>query len=871
MKSSLIRYSLFIAAMSGTLLMPVAGLAQSRNRDSARNVKLRQDPQPAQLYLPRPWEPVEEVPNIEAPTTPAVTLTYGAWAPIGPGPLNSGGSSGMVSGRIAGIAAHPTDPQTIYIAAAGGGVWKTTNGGTTWVPLTDTQATTTMGCIAIAPSNPQVVYAGTGEANNSLDSNFGRGILVSVDGGANWTRRTGPGNIFNNSRLTCSKIVVDPTNANIAYAAIANQGNNGIFSAGTTGIYKTTDGGITWLNVTSANGKSNTYPWSDVAIDQNNPAIIYASIGYIFGNAVNGIYKSVDSGATWTLLNAANAPVGASFGRISLAISKLNAANVMYGAAEDNTVSSGLARFVRSDDAGLSFSTLTSPNFMGAQGWYDQSLMVDPTASATAYATGASSTSASMIRTITSGNVWTAYTTGTNGVSPHVDHHAMAFDANGKLLDGNDGGIYRLEDPTTLTWTNLNGNLATIQFQGIGMHPTNPNIAIGGSQDNGTEVYSGSMTWTETDGGDGGWAKFSQTNGQIAYHQIPTGSFGSNFFRVSTNGGASWVTRTSTIVGDQGVQQFYAPFVVDPSNGDRVLYGTNRVWETTNEGTTWTPLGVVNTAGWNPSGGNVNAIGLAPSDVNTIYAAPHASGSFGNTNIYVTTDHGATWNARNLPVGAQVSDIQVDPTVPLTAYATTSSFNATSNVWKTVDGGANWTNISGDLATVTACACAVPVWSLQIDKLNNRIYIGAEDGVYVTANGGTNWTRFGTGLPNGQVFQIELNPTLQVLGAGIHGRGMWKASTAVPSAAGVTVSGRVLASADGRGLTNARVSITGPDGVTQTVVTGRLGRFVFTDVQAGQSYIVSVAARRYSFEPKALSIEDSVSGLDFYPTEGMVR
>src|SRR5205807_1573651 len=159
-------------------------------------------------------------------------------------------------------------------------------------PLTDTQKTLSMGAIAIAKSNPLVIYAGTGEGNNSADSNFGRGILVSSDGGATWTLSTGPSNAFN--RLTTSQIAVDPTNANIAYAAMNDYGNNGLCCAN-TGIWKTTDGGTTWTNVTAANGKDSTRPWSAIIIDPNTPATLYAAHGDIFGATANGVYNSTDS------------------------------------------------------------------------------------------------------------------------------------------------------------------------------------------------------------------------------------------------------------------------------------------------------------------------------------------------------------------------------------------------------------------------------------------------------------------------------------------------------------------------------------------------------------------------------------------------
>ncbi len=748
-----------------------AGSATANQGQAVAQEQFR--PQPVDEWTPRP--PLERQ---YAPETRTLALSTTAWTPIGPSPLavtTPANANFNVSGRIAAIAAHPTDANTIYVATAGGGVWKTTNGGTTWTPLTDTQMTLSMGAIAIAKTNPSLILAGTGEANNGADNNFGRGILRSADAGATWTLNTGPGGVFNTNRMTCSKLVIDPGNANVAYAAMSNFGQNGIFAGGITGIYKTTDGGLNWVNVTAADGKEATFPWSDAAVDPNTTSTVYGAVGYIFGTANNGGYKSINSAVNSTLLNAANAPFGATFGRLSLAISKASNANVLYIAAEDNTTTGGLARFVRSDNAGVSFNLLTVPNYMGGQGWYDQTLIVDPTSSAIVYAAGAAGTN-SILRSTTSGASWTDIHTGgaPNNTSPHPDHHGADFDSNGKFLDGNDGGLYRLDTPATPSWSDLNGNLNTIQFTGIGLHPTNANIVIGGSQDNGTELYTGNVVWLETDGGDGGYAKFSSTNGTRVYHQIPIASFGVNFFRRSDDGGNTWVTKTSTISADTA-QNFYASFSVDPGNGDRVLYCGSRVWETTNGGDSWTPLSTAGTAGFNSGGNALDAIGIAPSDTNTIYAA--TGGGFAATSqIFVTTNHGAAWTEHDLPAGnGRVNYIEVDPVNAQIAYAVVNRFSANGHVFRTTNGGTSWNNISGNLPNL-------PVWSIQIDNttMPNTLYIGADDGVYSSTDLGVTWGRFGTGLPNAQAVEVALNKALHILGVATHGRGAWEIATSAP-------------------------------------------------------------------------------------------
>jgi len=232
-----------------------------------------------------------------------------------------------------------------------------------------------MGAIAVAQSNTQVIYAGTGEANNSGDSNFGRGVLVSIDGGGTWTLRNAGGAF---DRKAISEIAVDPTNANIVYVAVSGGGVNGV--GGNNGVWKSTDGGVMWTNTTAT--ITSTNPWTSVRIDVNNPATLYAAVGNIFGTSVNGVYKTTNGGTSWT--NLANAPGGTAAGRIVVAVSKSNS-QVVYASASGNgtagsTAFGSLFKLERSDDGGSTFTDLTggTPNYMGLQGWYDTTLIVDP-------------------------------------------------------------------------------------------------------------------------------------------------------------------------------------------------------------------------------------------------------------------------------------------------------------------------------------------------------------------------------------------------------------------------------------------------------------------------------------------------------------
>jgi Calx-beta domain len=722
-------------------------------------------------------------------------LLSNSWTALGPAPL--GAPSVANSGRIVGVAAHPTDSNTLYIAAAGGGVWKTTDGGTTWAPKTDDQATLFMGSIAVARSNPNVVYAGTGEANNAGDSYYGRGILKSTDAGATWSLL---GNAQFN-RATIAKVVVDPQDANRVYAAVDGFGTNGLNQAGVLGIWRSTDGGANWTLVLDPLGapvSGGNPQFSDLVMDPTTTGatgVLYAAVGTYFGDPGNGIYKSTNGGAMWTKLAGGLPTTGTTIGRIALAVAPSNT-SVVYasiaGSGQAGSTSQGsLFRMMRSDNGGSTWTNLTSgtPNYMGGQGWYDTTLIVDPSNSAIVYAAGQAGTN-SILRSTNSGVNWTDIHSG--GSSPHADHHGIAFDASGRLLDGDDGGLYRLTSVSPVSWADLNGNLNTIQFTGVGLHPTDATKAVGGSQDNGTEVYNNSVVWTETDGGDGGFAKYSPTNGNRVYHNAPPGSFGTSFFRRSDNGGTTWATKTLSISTDVNVQNFYAPFVVSPVNGDRVLYGTNRVWETTTAGDSWTPIStvLVNTNTF------VDAIGLAASDVNTVYAA--FGGEFASSSkIFVTTNHGSSWTEHDLPSGnGRVADLQVDPTNAQIAYAVVSNFGG-GHVFRTINGGVSWTNISGNLP-------ALPTWTLQLLSGTNTLYVGTDDGVYVSNDLGGSWSRFGIGFPRAQVVQLELNTTLNLLAAGTHGRGMW--TSVVRPLVTLSLSGSPFAENGGTATVTATLS-----------------------------------------------------------------
>jgi photosystem II stability/assembly factor-like uncharacterized protein len=716
----------------------------------------------------------------------ATTLPTDHWTAEGPAPILNGQTPGQqpVTGRITAVAAHPTDPDTLYVAAAGGGVWKTTDGGLNWMPLTDDQPTLFMGALALAPSDPNVIYAGTGEANFSADSYYGRGILKSTNAGATWTLLTGTGvdgSPDNFDRRTISKIVVDPTSADTVYVAVAGLGTNSL--SGNTGIWKSTDGGLSWVNTTTA--LSTVEAFTDLVLDPTHSQVLFAAVGSIHGSAANGVYQTPDGGATWS--PAGNFPMGATDGRIALALAP-SAPQTLYasiaGSGQSGSTTLGtLFQMLKSSDGGTTWNLISGvPNYLGKQGWYDTTLAVDPLDDNVVYAGGAAFPSA-LIRSFDGGRSWSAFDVGSDGHGPHSDHHAFAFDAAGRLLDGNDGGLWRLNNQTPTRWADLNGDvlagnqaLAITQFTGIALDPLDPKLFYGGSQDNGTEKTTEALAWTHTADGDGGFVRVDGANPNTVYHTFFRDSTdASSFLERSDDGGNTWTAKVSGI-GLTDPSNFYPPYIMDPANPARLLLGTDRVYETTNHGDNWFTISAPNSSGWNTNQA-IDSLAVAPGDAKTIYAT--AAGQ-----IYVTSDGGRNWKENSIfNANDHVSDLLVDPLGKQKVYAVRDQFDDAANlnvghVFRTTDGGSNWTDISGNLPDV-------PVYTIALDPRftvdsPQTLYVGTDKGVFFSTNGGTTWQVMASGLPNVQVRELAIDLDHNLLAAGTHGRGLWEIGLSGP-------------------------------------------------------------------------------------------
>jgi len=828
--------------------------------------------------------------GVQAFTSSAVGVTPGLdlWTAVGPAPVHNGGGAfgglydptqgydaGLfqdVTGRVVAIAPDPTDPQTYYVGPAGGGVWKTTDGGRSYKALTDFTGDTALGCITIAPSNHNVIYAGSGEPNFGGDSRWGNGVLKSVDGGATWSVIPGPitadsprGVFF---RKAISRIQVDPTDANVVYlgTVLAALNGNG-FSDG--GVWKTTDGGYTWTNTTAGKLTSNAL-YTDVAMNAKRPSVLYTAVGYpgtirdktgaTFAFPGNGVFKSVNGGGTWARLTGglplpSSAPLkkgkAAVGGQTTIALypSADGTADTLYVSIPDTN--QNLLGLYKSTNGGASFTQLTVPDYLAGQAFYDNAVVVSQKDPNVFFAAGKVNYNAvgggydnmgvpypptdyndlrTLVGTTDGGRTFHDFSLGRGFVGPHTDTHALAFTPDGRLLDGNDGGVWRLENPTVanptppandmdasnsnIRWTDINADLNTLQFTGIALDPGNATVAYGGAQDNGTSKRIGADNWTQVRGGDGGFVRVDRSHPQTVYHEY----YGISLER-SDDGGQTWNGATNGInpndpagnfneVGTFGRSTdpaaFYVPYKLDPLNQARVVYGTDHLYLSVDRGDNFAVIGTPGVAGFNPNDATIDTLAVVGP---AIYV--EAGGS-----VFATTDNGTTWTDRSIPnVTDPLGDLFVDPANPSDVLAAKSTFDdfSAGKVFRSTDGGATWRNITANLPDV-------PFNAIKRDLKSGVLYAGGDDGVYSSTNFGGSWTRVPGSLPTVQVVDLDLSNATGLLGAGTHGRGLWFAplskTVAAPNVIGTATLTRTSAATVQVTLTLSNYGVpSGPAGV----------------------------------------------------------
>ncbi|MBS1251230.1 MAG: Xyloglucanase Xgh74A [Anaerolineales bacterium] len=698
------------------------------------------------------------------------------WVPLGPAPIRNGQpaycqSNRMnVSGRVTALALAPNDPNTVYLGSANGGVWRSTNGGQGWTALMRDEASLSIGALVIDPTNPNVIYAGTGEGK--LNNYWGAGVLKSTNGGASWTLLGEE--VFDNRGIM--RLAIDPTNPNALYAVTMPGGNyrsSDIARGAATGLYRTTNGGASWTQLTNGNnGLPNAAFGYDVILVPGSPSTVYVALGFWVDNVpTTHIFKSTAGGTSWTSVAQWSNPVGYMPPRVVLSISPARPNRIFSGWGpiidEQGQVGSGV---FMSEDGGQNWAALNAGGYCGEQCSYDSVVVADPTNADVLYAGGIH-----LFKSTDGGQNWSQISCNPTS-SIHADQHALLVDPTHPniVYSGNDGGVFKSTDGGN-SWTSMNTGLELTQFIGIALHPTDPNIILGGTQDNGTNLFKGQAVWDHVQDGDGGFTAIDPAHPNTMYAQyynLSGQQIGPT--RSDTGGGLDTFKFLGTfksqnqIVEDHGFDLndrvlFYAPIALDPSNSAILYYGTHRLYKSTNRGEQWTAI----TDDLSNGRGAISTIAIAPSNPRTIYAGAS------DGNIAVTTDGSTFQSAASSIPNRFVSRIVVHPSNPSTAWAALSGFDETTpgapgHVFKTIDGGSSWTNASAGLPNL-------PVNALTLDPANpDNLYAATDLGVYRSTDGGANWSRYSAGLPNVVVYDLAFNANTRRLVAGTFGRGIWQ-------------------------------------------------------------------------------------------------
>ena len=734
-------------------------------------------------------------------------IASSTWTAMGPFGAMTGSACGLPrkAGRDNFITFSPTISTTYWVGSPAGGLWKTTNDGVSWTTNTDNLSVIGCSDLAIDPTNTNIMYMATGDGD--AGDTYCIGVLKSTDGGATWNPT---GLVWTvNLQRTMRRLIINPSNPLILIAATSN------------GIYRTINGGTSWTQVSTINA-------FDVEFKPTDPNTVYAGGGAT--GTTHGFYLSTNGGASFGVIT--NGIPATTCNRVNIAVTAADP-NYVY-VVRSNSGTNGFASLHRSTASGTIFTQMsTTPDILAnsctgaagsGQGWYDLAIAASPLNKDEVVVGGVNHW-----RSLDGGATWTCIgcwnSTGLNPSYVHADVHEVEYTPAGTLFSTNDGGVYKFNGST---WADLTSPMNIAQQYRIGLSGTTADYWITGHQDNGSNIHT-PLTYSASYCGDGMDCFLDRTSNLNAFSSTPNGGY-----RKSTDGGISWA---NCVTGLTGGTYWVSPWKQDPVAAN-VVYGSRlQLWRSTNQATSWVQAG--NIPGNAAQG--VIEFAIANSNTDVIYVI------HGNTGVYKTTNASAatpTWAATAALPGVQATYVAIKSTDPNTAWVTFSGYTAGTKVYKTINGGTSWTNVSTNLPNLPANVICYEPGS------NDRVYVGMDVGVYYLDNSTTNWTLYNTGLPNTPIYDLEIsaaNPTK--LYAATYGRGTYKVDCVVAAApvssfsvaaAGLCSGSNILfTDMSANSPTSWSWSVTPSAGVTVTTPTLQNPTMNFT---SGGTYTVSMQA-----------------------------
>lgn len=653
------------------------------------------------------------------------------------GPHNTGG-------RINTIALHPTNSNTIFVGCADGGIFKTADGGTTWAPVFDNAYALSVSEITIDKNNPQIMYVGTGDHVLGGYSHMGNGIYKSTNGGSSWVQ-SGLTQVG-----TIGKIVIDPSNSNILYAATTG---NPFISDNNRGLYKSTDAGVTWTQVLFLGQNAGV---ADLVIDPNTPTTLYCTGRYrkrsdsyslLIGPEAR-IYKSTNGGSSWDTLSN-GLPTGLQC-RIGLAISNTNPNTIYANYVDTSYEFGGLYKTTDGGNNWTAVNTNTATVNMGGFGWYFGEVRLNPFNNSQIFIMGVD-----LGRSTNSGVSFSqaGYT--------HSDKHDMEFASATTLYLATDGGLYKSTNGGT-SFTSLN-NFPITQFYRVAYNLWMPDEYFGGAQDNGSNYgssTSGLTNWMHYYGGDGFQPQFDPTDQDIFYAEWQNANI-----VATTDGGASWndiFSSTNTIERNS----WNTPYFISSFNNFELYTATYRVHKNQSGPVdAWSPISPDLTDGTNDAFHVVTALNQSTLNASLLYAGTS------DARVWVTNDGGINWNLINTGLPTRnVSCVKSSPSNPNAVFVSMSGYrnnDSVPHIYYSTNKGNTWVSIAGNLPNFA-------INDIWIDPLyhDSALIIANDGGVYATQTQGQSWERVGTNMPIIPVYDIEYNPNNHKIFAGTFARSM---------------------------------------------------------------------------------------------------